>query len=110
MSKAFITLVVVAIGFFVFQLLWPTTMNLPKIGAIDDWPLTEVNGNETSILNKPKIIAFFYTNCPDICPTNDGLKRCAAVIERQRHIRKSIRNSSGDIRSAPRYARENQPI
>jgi protein SCO1/2 len=69
MSKAFITLVLVAIGFLIFQLLWPTSINLPKIGAIDDWPLTEVSGNETSILNKPKIIAFFYTNCPDICPT-----------------------------------------
>jgi protein SCO1/2 len=69
MSKAFISLVLVSIGFLVFQLLWPTSINLPKIGAVEEWPLTEVNGNETSIRNKPKIIAFFYTNCPDICPT-----------------------------------------
>lgn len=69
MSKPFMTLVLIAIGFLVFQLLWPTTINLPKIGAVDEWPLTEVSGNETSIRNKPKIIAFFYTNCPDICPT-----------------------------------------
>ena len=53
----------------VFQFLWPSSIDLPKIGTVDDWTLTEVTGKDVPIHDKPKIIAFFYTNCPDICPT-----------------------------------------
>lgn len=57
------------IGFLAFQILWPKSIDLPKLGTVEEWNLTEVSGNDVSIHSKPKIITFFYTNCPDICPT-----------------------------------------
>lgn len=36
---------------------------------MEESALTEVSGNVISTENKPKLVTFFFTNCPDICPT-----------------------------------------
>lgn len=56
-------------GLVVISLLWSKTPSLPKIGTVNEWTMTEVSGEDVSVHNKPKLITFFYTNCPDICPT-----------------------------------------
>lgn len=56
-------------GILAIYFFWTESTNLPKIGTVNDWELTEV-GTEALLVNeKPKLITFFYTNCPDICPT-----------------------------------------
>jgi len=67
--KVFVSVVLFVIGFLVFNSLWPQSIDLPKIGAVKEWTLTEVSGNDISTKNKPKLITFFFTNCPDVCPT-----------------------------------------
>lgn len=55
---------ILAISFF-----WPETTSLPKMGTVTAWELTEVGTKVGPTHDKPKLITFFYTNCPDICPT-----------------------------------------
>jgi protein SCO1/2 len=67
--KGFVTVVLLVIGFIAVFFLWPKSIDLPKIGEVERWPLAEVSGNDMSMEKKPKLISFYYTNCPDICPT-----------------------------------------
>jgi protein SCO1/2 len=67
--KVFIGVLLLVIGFTAFYFLWPKSIDLPKIGTVDEWTLTEVSGKVVSLQTKPKLITFFFTNCPDICPT-----------------------------------------
>ena len=62
-------MVLLVIGFIAFYSFWPQSINLPKIGTVEEWNLTEMNGKDVSIQEKPKLVTFFFTNCPDICPT-----------------------------------------
>nr|WP_238988187.1 SCO family protein [Filibacter tadaridae] len=81
MKKVIMTVLLV-IGFFIFYFLWPRTIELPHIGTVKEWPLTEVGGNEASFREKPKLITFFFTNCPDVCPTTMwDLKKLHQVME-----------------------------
>lgn len=67
--KAFVSILILVIGFMAFFFLWPKSIDLPNIGEVKEWKLSEVSGNDMSIEKKPKLISFYYTNCPDICPT-----------------------------------------
>lgn len=67
--KVFVGLLLIVIGFTAFYLLWPKSIDLPKIDTVEEWKLTEVSGKDVSIQKKPKLITFFFTNCPDVCPT-----------------------------------------
>lgn len=67
--KVFIGVLLIIIGFTAFYFVWPKSIDLPKIGTVEEWTLTEVSGKDVSIQKKPKLITFFFTNCPDICPT-----------------------------------------
>lgn len=67
--KVFISVVSLVIGFTAFYLFWPKSIELPKIGSVEEWTLNEVSGEDVSIQKKPKLITFFFTNCPDVCPT-----------------------------------------
>lgn len=69
LMKVFISVMLLVIGFMVVFFLWPKSIDLPKIGEVEEWTLTEVSGNDMAIEKKAKLISFFYTNCPDICPT-----------------------------------------
>lgn len=66
--KRVISLLFLAAGFVVCYFLWPQSVDLPKLGKVNEVPLTEVEGGEMLALKKPKLITFFYTKCPDICP------------------------------------------
>lgn len=61
------SVVALTLGLVAFYLFWPRTLELPQIGTVEDWPFAEVNGKEVS-QDKPKLVAFFFTNCPDVCP------------------------------------------
>ncbi|MDF2066996.1 SCO family protein [Bacillus sp. Cr_A10] len=67
--KVFVSIFILVIGFIAFFFLWPKSIDLPNIGKVKEWKLSEVSGNDMSIEKKPKLISFYYTNCPDICPT-----------------------------------------
>ena len=56
-------------GILSVYFLWPESAGLPTIGSITEWELKEVGTGEEPVHDKPKLITFFYTNCPDICPT-----------------------------------------
>ncbi|MCZ8536308.1 SCO family protein [Paenisporosarcina quisquiliarum] len=56
-------------GIMAIYFLWPKSISLPKMGTVTDWELTEVGTRAVPAYDKPKLITFFYTNCPDICPT-----------------------------------------
>jgi len=67
--KRFVSLLVLVCGFIVIYFFWSHPPSLPNIGTVNEWTLEEVSGEEISIQSKPKLVTFFYTNCPDICPT-----------------------------------------
>ena len=67
--KKFIIVLMLSIVFFVLYTVWPKKVELPKIGTVNEWPFSEVNGNETNFQDKPKLVTFFFTKCPDVCPT-----------------------------------------
>ncbi len=61
-------IVVLTLGLAAFYFFWPRALDLPQIGTVEEWPFTEVNGKEVSQQDKPKLVTFFFTNCPDVCP------------------------------------------
>jgi protein SCO1/2 len=74
-------LVLVLAGFFLGIQLNP----LPKYGQFPTYPLTDLSGQAYHFgKDKIKIITFFYTNCPDICPiTMDDLKQLYEELEQK---------------------------
>ncbi|WP_413054426.1 SCO family protein [Sporosarcina sp. 179-K 8C2 HS] len=76
------SIVVLTLGLVVFYLFWPRAVELPKIGTVNEWPFTEVNRKEASHQDKPKLVTFFFTNCPDVCPmTFIELKELQGVMQ-----------------------------
>lgn len=67
--RLFVGVLLIVFGFTAFYFLWPKSIDLPKIGTVKEWALTEVSGKDVSTQKKPKLITFFFTNCPDVCPT-----------------------------------------
>ncbi|PWA09738.1 SCO family protein [Pueribacillus theae] len=71
-NKKFVPLILLLIsiaGFALVTLLWPKNEKLPVLGKVSDIQLEEVHANGYQLNNeKVKILAFFYTRCPDFCP------------------------------------------
>jgi protein SCO1 len=64
-----IFLFVSLIGFVFVYWLWPQNEKLPLLDKVDAFQLEDVHGTTYKLDNeKVKLITFFYTNCPDICP------------------------------------------
>jgi len=67
--KAVVSIILISIGFMVVYILWPQSIQLPKMGSVEEWKLVDSSGENIPNFEKPKLVTFFYTNCPDICPT-----------------------------------------
>lgn len=68
-NHIFVLLGLGIIGFCAVALLWPKNDQLPILGTIDDYYFEDVfHGPHKLTNNKVKMVAFFYTRCPDICP------------------------------------------
>ncbi|WP_017378538.1 SCO family protein [Paenisporosarcina sp. TG-14] len=67
--KVFVSALLVGIGFMAVSFFWPQSIDLPKMGSVKEWRLADTSGEVIDNLEKPKLVTFFYTNCPDICPT-----------------------------------------
>ncbi|RBW70809.1 SCO family protein [Bacillus taeanensis] len=62
-------LVISFIGFVIVYWFWPHNEKLPILDKVDAFQLEDVHGETYQLNNgKIKLITFFYTNCPDICP------------------------------------------
>ncbi|WP_404458351.1 SCO family protein [Oceanobacillus kapialis] len=56
-------------GFFLVYWLWPSDEGLPILDEVEAFQLDDVHGEGFESTNgKVKLVAFFFTNCPDICP------------------------------------------
>lgn len=67
--KKFIVLFMLPIVFWILYAVWSKAVELPQIGKIPEWPFSVVGENETNFQGKPKLVTFFFTKCPDVCPT-----------------------------------------
>lgn len=61
--------IILAIGLLWLYIFWPISTTLPILGTVTGWNLETVWPEEAVSREQPKLVSFFYTNCPDICPT-----------------------------------------
>jgi protein SCO1 len=65
----FLSVCLILVGFVLVYWLWPKSEGLPVLGKVDNFQLEDVQGETYQLNNgKIKLITFFYTHCPDICP------------------------------------------
>ncbi|MCP8616012.1 SCO family protein [Salirhabdus salicampi] len=65
----FILILLVTISFSLLYWLWPKQDDLTVIGEVEPFTLEDVFGESYELDNgKIKLITFFYTKCPDVCP------------------------------------------
>ena len=61
--------IIALLGFVVAYWFWSIDKQVPVLDKTDPFVLEEINGEQYNSDNrKIKLITFFYTNCPDICP------------------------------------------
>jgi protein SCO1 len=64
-----IFLLISILGFICVFLFWPTAEKLPVLDKIESFELDDVHKDlYISNNDKVKLVSFFYTNCPDVCP------------------------------------------
>lgn len=69
MKRLSVIAVIVLLGFAAVYFFWPRAVELPKLASIDDPRLPSITGKtDTFASGKPKLVAFYYTQCPDVCP------------------------------------------
>lgn len=69
MKRLLVIALIALFGFAAVYFLWPRTIELPKLGSIDDPQLPSITGETDAFSSgKPKLVAFYYTQCPDVCP------------------------------------------
>ncbi|AVQ98379.1 electron transport protein SCO1/SenC [Oceanobacillus iheyensis] len=67
-SKLLLLFLIIA-GFFLVYWLWPNNDGLPILDQVNAFELDDVHGDIFESTNgKVKLVAFFFTDCPDICP------------------------------------------
>jgi protein SCO1 len=66
--KVVISLVILLGFFFVFSL-WQESKEIPVLDKADPFVMNTITGEQYDSDNKKvKLLTFFYTRCPDICP------------------------------------------
>ena len=69
MKRISVIVLIVLIGFAAVYFFWPRTVDLPKLASIGDPQIPSITGETyTFSSGKPKLVAFYYTQCPDVCP------------------------------------------
>ncbi|WP_158701671.1 SCO family protein [Lentibacillus sp. Marseille-P4043] len=69
MKKFFSIVCLILIGFVITFFLWPKSVDLPNHGTIEEPNIKTIHGEDyTFSTDKPKLVTFFYTECPDVCP------------------------------------------
>ncbi|MCM3602715.1 SCO family protein [Robertmurraya korlensis] len=64
-----IFLTISIVGFLSVYWFWPKAEKLPVLDTIETFQMEDVyNEVYTTSNEKIKIVSFFYTNCPDVCP------------------------------------------
>ncbi|UQW98020.1 SCO family protein [Rummeliibacillus sp. G93] len=83
MKKRVIIMCGLLFGAILVYIFWPKAAELPKLHKIENPELQTIDGKEFSFSNsKPKLITFYYTNCPDVCPmTMLDLKELQGVLK-----------------------------
>ncbi|MFC4403393.1 SCO family protein [Gracilibacillus xinjiangensis] len=57
------------VTFGLLYLFWPQYDDLPNLGKVEPFQVDSIFSDEYQLDNQRiKLVAFFYTNCPDICP------------------------------------------
>jgi protein SCO1 len=68
LRKAFL-LCIALLGFLIVYWFWPNGREVPVLDKADRFVLEGIDGKPYDSNNKKiKLLTFFYTNCPDICP------------------------------------------
>ena len=65
----FAFLFICIVSFSLIYWLWPQNDRLPILDTVNNFKINEVHGEDYQLQNKKvKLVTFFYTHCPDICP------------------------------------------
>lgn len=60
---------IILIGFIFTFYLWKEREEIPVLDKVDSFEMITVYGEDYTLNNKKvKLLTFFYTRCPDICP------------------------------------------
>lgn len=61
--------IILLMGLILTYLFWPKIDHLPKLGEVSGVTLQSIDGTTYKFQDeKVKLVTFFYSNCPDICP------------------------------------------
>ncbi|EDL64240.1 SCO family protein [Bacillus sp. SG-1] len=89
----------IALGIFVLAalmaifFLWPRQERLPLLGSVENAALESVDGSTFQLHDqKIKLVVFFYTHCPDICPmTLFDLEQVKKELETKNLFKEKVR-------------------
>ncbi|WP_421385119.1 SCO family protein [Bacillus salacetis] len=78
------------LGFF---LLWPDKETLPELGNISEETLESIDGQRYSLHDPSiKLVVFFYSQCPDICPmTLFDLEQVKEELEKRQLFEEKVK-------------------
>ncbi|WP_456271056.1 SCO family protein [Bacillus sp. AK031] len=69
MNRKGLILLLLSAALLTIVILWPQQEELPHLGTIENETLEKVDGGSYSLKDKSiKLVMFFYSSCPDICP------------------------------------------
>jgi len=73
--------------------LWPREEKLPRLGSVNKVELDSINGSKYNFQDqKMKLVVFFYTKCPDICPmTLFDLEKVKERLEAKKLFKEKVR-------------------
>jgi protein SCO1 len=69
MNRKGLMLLLFSVVLLTIFILWPQQKELPHLGTIDNETLETLDGGTYSLKDQNiKLVMFFYSNCPNICP------------------------------------------
>lgn len=75
---------IVFLGFFILFMLFRENNEIPVLAEVESFKMNSITGEQYYLDNKKlKLVTFFYTNCPDICPmTMSDLKELQFQLQK----------------------------